>query len=210
MVKFSEIENKQLDPREFEYRINSKIRKIITKCLKPDDNKDADDGTINRLKEIMDKEEGDKQMVSYDDLSEIHKCLLKLDTSYDLFFYQLLEETNVIIPISNKKPELQARLIKLKCEAAAKEYKKMTDGVCLVASNSKENKKNISSEVKEIKSLITALINGVLVVLCSFYFIYKVVEYSLPKQDIPFQIIVALAASTVIAIAELYFFIRVM
>ncbi|XP_015792294.1 transmembrane protein 199-like [Tetranychus urticae] len=209
MVKFSEIENKQLDPREFEYRMNVKIRKIISKCLKNDVNKDADDKTINRLKEIMDKEESDKQMVSYDELTDVHKCLQKLDPSYDLFFHQLLEETNVIIPTSNKKPELQARLIKLKCEAAAKEYKKMSNGICLTSANSKENK-NLSKEVKEIKSLITALINGLLVVLCSFYFIYKVVEYSLPKQDIPFQIIVALAASTVIAIAELYFFIRVM
>ncbi|XP_053202144.1 uncharacterized protein LOC128387033 [Panonychus citri] len=166
MVKLSELSDKQLDPRECQYRLNGKIHTH---------NKDL---ALDKLKTIMDQEEGNKQMVSYDDLTEIHKCLQHLDSTYQLFFYQLLEETNTIIPKNNKAPELKARLARLKCEAAAKEYKAMTDGINLVPSNSKQNQASANSinEVRQIKTLITALINGVMVVFCSFFFVYKAVN----------------------------------
>ncbi|XP_053202043.1 uncharacterized protein LOC128386952 [Panonychus citri] len=198
MVKLSELSDKQLDPRECQYRLNGKIRKIISKCL---DKQDDHDDSLDKLKTIMDQEEGNKQMVSYDDLTEIHKCLQHLDSTYQLFFYQLLEETNTIIPKNNKAPELKARLARLKCEAAAKEYKAMTDGINLVPSNSKQNQASANSinEVRQIKTLITALINGVMVVFCSFFFVYKAVEYSLPQPNINTQILVA-----IIVIVDLY------
>ncbi|PRD26333.1 UNVERIFIED_CONTAM: transmembrane protein [Trichonephila clavipes] len=100
--------------------------------------------------------------------------------------------------------ELEERISKLKAEQANKEYKSMTQNLL-------PREKTIESfreDIKSMQSQIIAVINFVLTVGGSFCFVYKAVEYALPQENIPAQTLMAVLASTVVAVADLYFLLK--
>ncbi|XP_035227381.1 uncharacterized protein LOC118199597, partial [Stegodyphus dumicola] len=101
-------------------------------------------------------------------------------------------------------PELEERIQKLKAEQANEEYKSMVKGLF----PQQQNKIPLSEEVKSVTSQVTAVINFVLSVGGSFIFAFKAVEYALPEQNIPAQVMMGIVTSTVVALADLYFLAR--
>ena len=93
--KLSEVNDKLLDPRELNYRLGIKTRRRITSLL---ENDDLDDSSKQRLRELIEQEDENKQLLDYDALSEIHKSLQRLDSTYSQFFYQFLDECKAIAP----------------------------------------------------------------------------------------------------------------
>ena len=49
------------------------------------------------LREILDRDEDQKHLLSYDDVSEIHRTLQRLDPTYELFFHELLDQCRAVI-----------------------------------------------------------------------------------------------------------------
>lgn len=110
--KLSEVEDKLLDPRELSYRLKAQLRRRLGDLLKTkkgkkgkkgEEEKDAEDVDLKQqLKELLAREEENKQLLDYDTLTEIHKRMQRLDPSYTMFFFQFLDECKAIIPESKK------------------------------------------------------------------------------------------------------------
>lgn len=203
-VKEFNLVDKLIDPRDLVYRVNKKIRDIIDRTLEIGSNPSE----LKKLKQLMEEEESSKNSLTYDNMEKLHKCLQRLDPNYTYHFHDLMSQTTVIVPSPRKNATLETRLKMLRKRAADREYEEMARGVKLVPSNSFTPRK--ISEAKRTKTLLTALFNGFLVVVASFFFTYKATEYTLDKSDVTIQVLVAILASCIVAIAELYFFIRVM
>ena len=96
----------RVDPRVCWYRLGNKIRKIINKALETNDkyhkNSHQLNGEIEELKKVIQTEDDNKQLISYENLTLIHKYLQRIDSKYDLYFYQLLDECRVVLPQTRK------------------------------------------------------------------------------------------------------------
>lgn len=78
-----------------------------------------------------------------------------------------------------------------------------------INNNNGNNNQSRTSEFKRLNGSIMAVINSFLVFICTFIFCYKALEYSLPQPNIIAQTLFGIGGSTIVAIAELYFLIRV-
>lgn len=98
--------HEKVDPRTCWFRLGNKIRKIINKALDKNvsDSKDSQDlsAAIEGLKKAIAAEDDNKQLISYDNLSSVHKYLQRIDSDYNLYFYQLMDECRVVSPQSRK------------------------------------------------------------------------------------------------------------
>ena len=103
MSKFG---SEKVDPRSCWFRLGNKIRKTINKAVDIDvtdsENNDNLKESIDGLKKAIEAEDENKQLISYDNLTEIHKYLQRIDSNYNLYFYQLLDECKVVLPQSRK------------------------------------------------------------------------------------------------------------
>ncbi|GFU03735.1 transmembrane protein [Nephila pilipes] len=121
--------------------------------------------------------------------------------------HEILEKCEILLcstPPPPRNAELEERISKLRAEQANKEYKSMTQNLL-------PQEKTIESfreDIKSVTSQIIAVINFVLTVGGSFCFVYKAVEYALPQENIPAQALMAVLASTVVALADLYFLMK--
>ena len=95
--KLSECEDKLLDPRTLSFRLKKPIRRRINDLLSRTEEQTADGKLAASLQEILDREEDQKNLLSYDDVSEMHRCLQRLDSTYRLFFHQLLDECRAFV-----------------------------------------------------------------------------------------------------------------
>lgn len=202
-IRFNKIKDKNLDPRVLNFRLSVKMRRIIESSLKLENNPKERE----KLQKMMELEEANKSLMSYDDLNVLHSLLLRINSDYNFFFYQLLDETSAIIPPSSSNKEYASRVSELKRKEANQIYHSMTKGLKIVASNQPRLNDN---DWRQLKPIITALINSIIVIVASFFFIYKAVEYALPQKNISIQMLVAILGTCVIASAELYFFIKIM
>ncbi|KAI1293733.1 putative transmembrane protein [Halotydeus destructor] len=203
--KMSEVEDKLLDPRELKYRLGNPLRKQINQILSK---KVKDETAKKQLSDLISKEDDDKQQLSYNSLSEIHKLLQRLDGSLYQFFFQFLDECKAVAPESKKNPELAERLQRLKQEDSIKQYGSMTASVG--SKKSRTIVENARQDIRELKPTLIALLNSLLVVGGTFLFVFKAVEYSTTEPNINVQILVSLIASSIVAIAELYFFAKIL
>lgn len=101
--KLSECDDKLLDPRTLSFRLKNPIRRKINDLLsqveEKEDESDDDAGSklgVN-LKKILDRDEDQKHLLSYDDVSDIHRTLQRLDPTYRLFFHELLDECRAFV-----------------------------------------------------------------------------------------------------------------
>ncbi|XP_054710673.1 transmembrane protein 199-like [Uloborus diversus] len=123
------------------------------------------------------------------------------------FLHEFLEGSEIDFlqtPPIQRNPELAARVEKLKAEQANAEYRKMTKTI----SPQSKHSENFRDDIKAVTSQVTAIINFVLSIGGSFFFAYKAVEYALPQQNIPAQVLMGIITSTVVALADLYFLAR--
>ena len=63
--------------------------------------------------------------------------------------------------------------------------------------------------VRQLRPILITLVNSLMVVGATFFFVFKAVEYSMPQPDVTVQVLVSLVAAVVVAIAELYFLSKV-
>ena len=98
--------NSKIDPRVCWYRLGNRIRKIINKALDTNVNNTKNTTELNEsieeLKKVIQSEDENKQLLSYESLTEIHKYLQRIDSNYELYFYQLLDECRVVLPQTRK------------------------------------------------------------------------------------------------------------
>ncbi|CAG2104690.1 unnamed protein product [Medioppia subpectinata] len=166
---------------------------------------------VTQLKTLMDTEDENKQQLSYDSLTEIHKCLQRIDTNYELYFYQLLDECRVVLPQSRKNKELEDRLAELNCKQSNREYNSMTSSVSVGSNPAKQSAESVSfgAEFRQMRPTLIATANAFLTIGGTFFFCYKAVEYSLPEPNISSQILSGLFGALVVAMAEIYFLVRI-
>lgn len=94
-------------------------------------------------------------------------------------------------------------------ESGFKSYQEMTRGVSNLGSESSTSLSGVGQEIRNLKPTLIALINSLLVIGGTFVFVFKAVEYSMSTPDIVVQVFAGLIASIVVAIAEIYFLIKV-
>ncbi|KAH6923167.1 hypothetical protein HPB50_024590 [Hyalomma asiaticum] len=133
------------------------------------------------------------------------------DGGAPVYLHKLLEGSELCLPspvTPPRNPELEARVQKLKAQQLNRDYDRMTSDVDVCRARSSPFSK-AGEEVRQVKQQSWAVVNLLVTVGGTFAFFYKAVEYSLPDPHIPLQVLVALIASIAVAIAELYFLIRV-
>ncbi|XP_077496841.1 vacuolar ATPase assembly protein VMA12 [Amblyomma americanum] len=131
--------------------------------------------------------------------------------SAPVYLHKLLEGSEVCYPspvTPPRNPELEARVQKLRAQQQNREYNRMTSDVDVCRSGSTPLS-SLGAEVRQVKQQTWALVNLLVTVAGTFAFFYKAVEYSLPAPHVALQVLVGLFASIVVAVAELYFLIKV-
>lgn len=220
-----------LDPRCCTYKLSGKIRGHVDRLLK---DKELDKETKSILTDLMDEEEANKNTLTYDSLVKLHKFIQRADQNYTDPFYLFADDCKCIEPKPRENKQLESRLRALRLRDSQSIYNNMTAsidraiedelekqadgrGKCCKAdnlssnvySNNNNNNTNIQSEFKRLNGSLVAVINSFLVFICTFVFCYKALEYALPQPNIIVQVLFGLGGSTLVAIAELYFLMRV-
>lgn len=198
------------DPSCCSYRLSTKIRAHVERLIKC---KDVAQETKSVLIELMDEDETNKNTLSYESLTKLHKYIQRADPDYVGPFYIFSESCKCIRPKPRENKQLEARLKLLRLRSSQQMYNNMTATVDRVVEKKIDEQIDINgSETKELKVLsgsMMAVINSFLVYICTFIFCFKAVEYSLPQPNIIAQVSFGLLGSTVVACAELYFLARV-
>lgn len=209
--KLSQVEDPRIDPRKLQFRLKRGLRERIESALKSktdssERQKDKDD-----LKKLMDEDdESNKQLLSYEQVEKVYKLLQRLDHSYFVYFFEFLDECSALVPDGRANKELDDRLKKLQFEESKKAYERMSGSILMSGKSGSLSLGEFSSDIKSIKKNLIAIFNSALVIAGSFAFVYKATEYSLPQPDIVVQVLAALIAAIVVAIAELYFLAKIM
>jgi hypothetical protein len=201
-------EDKLLDPRELSYRLKNSMRRKLDNIINKQQEMDNDE-LKNELRELLDRE-GSKELFDYDTLSEIHKRLQRLDSSYDLFFYQFLDEFKAVVPKRKENRELEQRLQKLKHDASSRTYGDMTSSINTNKHSLVSEVQSMKSDMQQLKPVLITVLNSVLVVGGTFLFVFKAVEYASSEPNISVQILSSILASSIVALAELYFLMKIM
>lgn len=205
------------DPRNCTYRLSRKIRDHVEKLIK---NENVSSETKTVLVDLMNKDESNKNTLNYESLVKLHKYISRADTDYIDPFYIFSEDCKCIQPKPRENKELEKRLNQLRHKISQEMYDKMTssvDRICETKVDERADRSNndvstTSNSISEFKNLygsLVAVFNSFLVFICTFIFFYKAIEYALPQSNIIAQVACGLGASTIVAIAELYFIVRV-
>ncbi|XP_067132481.1 transmembrane protein 199 [Centruroides vittatus] len=109
-------------------------------------------------------------------------------------------------PKPKRNPELEARIQKLKAEQEEREYHEMTKNVSM---SSFKKSSSFQSEIRTVRSQITAVLNGVLTVAGTFIFGFKAAEYLFSISDLITKFCVGFSLAILVAVAELYFLIPI-
>jgi hypothetical protein len=99
--KVSELKDKTLDPRSFSFRLKHSLRKRINVLIDKDSKRLTEDQKKARhqIQSILDREEDSKEPLSYEDVTKLHHCWQRLDSSGDYFhFFEFLDLFRPIIP----------------------------------------------------------------------------------------------------------------
>ncbi|XP_029840996.2 transmembrane protein 199 [Ixodes scapularis] len=132
-----------------------------------------------------------------------------------VYLHELLERSELCLPnpvTPPRNPELELRIQKLKAQQMNREYDRMTANVdrCRKSvGTAAATSSAVGAEIREVKKQSLAVVNLLLSIGGTFAFFYKAVEYSLPEPHIAAQVLAGLFAAIVVAVAELYFVIKV-
>lgn len=228
MVRKNKADRESLiDPRCCKYRLDQKHRKHVNELLTSND---IDKDTKSRLELLMDEDECNKNTLTYESLVTLHKYIQRADRSYMDPFYVFAETCKRIEPKPRDNEQLEKRLQQLRFRESHAIYEGMTSSVDRLVENkilakadaadsrqaiqlstgsSVECPKSTLTEVRELYGSAIAVFNSFLVFLCTFLMSYKALEYALPVPNIIAQTSFGLFCSLVVAVAELYFLMRV-
>lgn len=187
---------------------------------------------VEKLEALMSHEDDHKEAFSYDDLVKLHQLLQYMEDDPDeaiqeekkskkvaptfrnQFFFQFMEDNfKVIQPEKRKNAVLDERIRKLKYQAARKDYDTMTSSVSRAflggGKSGKSNDTSISQELRNIRSTLIATANAFMVIVATFAFFYIALSYVRPDATIANRVLFSFSASMVVAVAEVYFLIRI-
>ena len=167
--KVSQLKDKTLDPRSFQFRMKHSLRKRINSLLTLSSDlgssSKSSDKASQEVKFILDREEESKEPLSYDDVSKLHQCWQRLDVSGDFFYFcEFLDQFRAILPEARavstmgyercsllkcflqQNKELDERLKRLSYESSNKSYHAMTRGVTRQSNNNTITGNDIQEE----------------------------------------------------------------
>lgn len=229
-------EDPLFDPRCCTYKLPGKIRNSIEDSISNDD---TDEQVKTTLIGLMNEDEVNKNTLTYDSLVKLHQYIQRADQDYSQMpFYKFSELCKCIKPQARENKQLDDRLKLLRLKSSQAIYdqmistvdkriedklNRMADGEMSkskldgdgnlstfnIYSNNNSNNQSRASEFKRLNGSVVAVFNSFLVFICTFVFCYKALEYSLPQPNIIAQTLFGIGGSTIVAIAELYFLIRV-
>lgn len=212
-VKFSQMANPFFDPRICTYKLGSKIREHIDKLIVTET---VEKSIKDILIEIMELEESKKNTLDYESLVKLHKYVQRADPEYTDPFYKFSDSCKCIEPNIRDNQNLDKRLKMLRLKNSQNIYNKMTRSVdkqverkLEMMADSGDTGVSTVSEFKNLYGSLIAVFNSFLVYICTFVFCYKALEYSLPRPDVTLQVAFGFIGSFVVAIAEIYFLLRV-
>lgn len=208
------------DPRTCTFKLSAKIRDHVEQLIK---DKNVEKRTKSILIDLMDQEQSNKNTLDYESLVKLHKYIQWADPDNSEPFYLFSESCKCINPKQRENKHLNERLKKLRLMDSQAMYEQMVSAIDKsVERNIERRFGNIKSEdgeqsadnstVTEFKDLygsVIAVFNSFLVIICTFVFCYKALEYSIPEPNVTYQASFGLFGSLIVAIAELYFLLRV-
>lgn len=205
--------NPLFDPRLCQYKLNPYLREHVSKVL---ESSKVIEATKKVIEEIMKTEESNKNTLNYESLVKLHKYLQRADPEYSDPFYKFSSACKCIEPKARENEKLDERLKELRLKSSQAMYDKMTSAVDRQVAKKLEqlnlNSPNEGTTVTEFKNLygsVIAVFNSFLVYICTFIFCYKALEYSMVEPNVTLQVAFGFAGSLVVAIAEVYFLLRV-
>lgn len=210
------IEDPLFDPSTCKYRLSQQIRDDVARIIKDEK---ADEETRNIINEIMDDDETNKNLLDYNAIAKLHKYMQWADKKFTEPFYMFKDKCKCIIPKPRDNKILDIRLKHYQQKSSQALYNSMTASVDgqvrrSLTDNVKGNINNdtIGNTQKEFKDLygsVVAVFNSFLVFICTFFFCYKALEYALPVPNYVAQVLFGILGSLVVAVAEIYFLMRV-
>ncbi|OQR70030.1 transmembrane protein-like [Tropilaelaps mercedesae] len=117
-----------------------------------------------------------------------------------------LELPSVVVP--PRSDDLEKRCKELRARMMHKEYDSMVASIDRSRASNGDNYGNNLAVWRQLRNQYIAVVNTVLTIGGTFAFFYKAVEYSLPERNVAAQVLAAILACLVVAVAELYFLLR--
>ncbi|XP_064486822.1 uncharacterized protein LOC135399073 [Ornithodoros turicata] len=159
----------------------------------------------SRIKAILEKE---PVLVPFTVIKSVRSVVKQSGTPVSIS--GLLEGSELCLPnpvTPERNQVLEARIQRLKAQQMHQEYNQMV-------SNIDQSKRSflapeVASDFRDVKKQCLAVVNLLVTIGGTFAFFYKAVEYSLPQPHIPAQVLSGLFASLLVAVAELYFLVKV-
>ena len=236
-LKFGLI-NPKSDPIDFYSRLNSTSsnnsenlvnrtdrnskKEVNENDIHPDEDEEQRERIIAKMEQIeiilCRADDEQKQTFTYNDLVELHRLLQHLDPSENMelareYFYEFLENNFRVMQLPERRTNLSLdeRLRKLRFKAASDEYDSMVQNVAhyVIGNNRFGAKFSMSQDFRQLRSTLLATINAMMVIAATFFFFYVTIHYTRPDFDTGKVVLYSFGASMVVAMAELYFLIRI-
>lgn len=183
------------------------IRNKLEKCIDLLKEKDENNSDLIDTYEVALNED----YLSVDLLKSLKTYWNKHNES-KLYIHELLARTELYLPKLEtvpRDPALEQRIQEIKAQLEESAYQKMVYNVDLNSPLRFDDYSvkggKIVPEFKTLQGQIIAIINTFAVIIGSFVFGYKAVEYSLPEPDITKQMVAGFILAMIVAVADLYF-----
>ncbi|XP_033123334.1 transmembrane protein 199-like [Anneissia japonica] len=137
---------------------------------------------------------------------KVHKCVN--DGQNKIYLHELLKGSDLYyeaLKPPTRSPELVARLERLKTEQENREYQKMTKNVRVEAFGG-SILSEIGKDLRSTKAQLIGVLNVVLTIVGSFVFGYMATYYV--GKPIPYCIVTGFVLASIVAVADIYFFIK--
>ncbi|KAK3925901.1 Transmembrane protein 199 [Frankliniella fusca] len=138
--------------------------------------------------------------------NQVKKLRESGNESSGIFLHKLLEGCEIVLPqppVTERNPELEARIQRLKKEQEDREYKAMTKNVDNVRIRHPDD--SIGYQMKMINSHIIAVVQFIVSVGAGFTFGFLGVQLMVGSLDFGFRLLLGVACALTIALAEIYF-----
>ncbi|XP_064612665.1 transmembrane protein 199-like [Liolophura sinensis] len=189
--------------RESEVKLTDTIRKALQDAV--------DDSRISNMdkmtfKNILNEEGCGQKTIPFKTVRNLSKALTTAGKK--VYIHELLKGSDVHLPsvdIPKRSPELEARLERLRTEAANREYEQMVGSI---VPKSSPLDFSIGEDVKAINRQMTAVFNFVITVVAAFMFGYKGSELLLGVSNVAQKLTYGLVLGMAVFFADLYFLVK--
>lgn len=165
-----------------------------------------------KLETILAKSDNEqKQSFTHENLVEIHRYMQYLDEKYrGQFFFEFLDQFRIVqYPKKRGNESLDQRIRRLKYEAANKEYESMMANISPGLIGKQKSKYSYTGDFRAIRSTLIATANALMVIGATFLFFYFAVGLIRTDISTENQVLISFIAAMIVAIAELYFLLRI-